>query len=116
MRDPIAGSPNVYVPLSLTAQPYVRDSRAKQARSSEQRAWWVSDRDCCDTPEKPVVQEMQGRTDPHMQTEPTITNGAALSIQQEISAAISSQIPTAHIAKTSQSHPIKWVLLFVPDG
>ncbi|EJD03254.1 phosphatases II [Fomitiporia mediterranea MF3/22] len=103
-------SPTMYVPLSLQSPLHIRGLRSQQARFSEQQAWWISGRSGCDLcPEQAVRRdEVQAQhVNADVQTLPTLVTGVpSLDIQHEISAAMASQMPSAHITKTSQSHPI----------
>ncbi|KAL5528487.1 hypothetical protein ACEPAF_7623 [Sanghuangporus sanghuang] len=108
------GSVAAYVPFSLQAPAQVRELRARQAQNSERQSWWISERSGCDTLEKFPCLVAQHNSEE--QGLPTMVTGPISDISQEISAAISSQMITTHITKTSQSHPINISMVIPSDA
>ncbi|KAL5484995.1 hypothetical protein ACEPAI_7637 [Sanghuangporus weigelae] len=107
------GSVAAYVPFSLQAPAQVRELRARQAQNSERQSWWISERSGRDTQEKTCL---VAQYNSEGQTSPAMVTGPISDISQEISAAISSQMTTAHITKTSQSHPINISMVIPSDA
>ncbi|KAH8119472.1 phosphatases II [Phellopilus nigrolimitatus] len=131
------GSPIAYVPMSLQLPGHVKVLQERQAANAIQKAWWPSNRDPVIMPEDtdsqntnmstpeaevdsraegdvPVAEPKEDDTGDESQDQslPTMVSATSSDIQQEISAAISTEIPTfsasspAHTTKTSQTHPI----------
>ena len=130
--------------MSIQLRDQVKHLQARQAIYSRQRAWWTSDghpqallqqppsaqanASVPPGPHSPSPQplmmvqraEVDARVEVPQHQLPSMAMPQALNLQQELSAAMSSEMPSSsavvfiqqfHVTKTSETHPIKYVSL-----
>lgn len=121
-----AGSPVVYVPLSVLQPEHVRQLQLHQEASCRRQAWWLSTRERYSSSKAPSsslrpvadnnsVQNgaVNARSGEATRLLPAVVSSPPVELQQEISAAIEAPLNTtpctiaSQMIKTSETHPIK---------
>lgn len=121
-----AGSPIVYVPLSVLQPEHVRQLQLHQEASCRRQAWWLSIRERDSSSKAPSTSlrpaavnntvpngAANARSGEASRVLPAVVSSPPAELQREISAAIEAPLNTtpctiaSQMMKTSETHPIK---------